>query len=244
MTKYQDDALLDGRTAWSSRGGVRIDDPINMADQSELDEFGKLFCSADFGAKSGLLIDPPLLRRMMKEGELKVVPHEAFYDAQAWAARGDTVAWNARADAAGGKDKNRSQDKCPKFATNMDFLPIPEDYVVKSIAEYYPVDNEGNGYHIGADGTIRYPVVYVASTRGCIFSCHREWVHLKTAKRHLEAGSADILGRRTVPEGDLYLIRTFHQIFHTGTIQKVKRRFFTGRHYTMDGSSLQIFWVP
>jgi hypothetical protein len=69
---------LDGRTAWSSRGGVRIDDPINMVDQSELDEFGKLFCSADFGAKSGLLIEPPLFRRMMKEGELKVVPHVAI----------------------------------------------------------------------------------------------------------------------------------------------------------------------
>jgi hypothetical protein len=120
----------------------------------------------------------------------------------------------------------------------MDFLPIPEDYVVKSIAEYYPVDNEGNGYHIGTDGKIIYPVVYIASTRGCIFSCHRKWVYLKTAKRHLEAGSADILGRRTVPGGDLYLIRTFHTIFHT--VKKVKRRYFTGRSYTVDGSSLPI----
>jgi hypothetical protein len=225
--------------SYSSRGGVRCesDDPTNLAGDEEWNDFRIGWKSSDMTATI-MLIRPPMFRRMMMTNELKMVPHEAFYQSQAWTKDKTTNTYY----------KKKPPDECHKFATNPNFVGIPDDFPVTDTAQYYELKDEdgvyrGDGYQVSKKGHIFFPTVYYASTRGFTMGCHREYLTPETATAHLLNGTGDILGRRTIYREKRqcifceyrYLVRTYNITFSFDSDDY--RRYFTGSDCNMESGA-------
>jgi hypothetical protein len=110
---------------------------------------------------------------MQQKGLITMVPH----DAEFWAQEG-----------------SKTRDQCKRFATNPNFVAVPDDF--KYGSGYHPLDDKGDGYKVSAQGHVLFPTVYYIHHHGFAIGCSREYASPKIAKRHCEEGTADILGRR------------------------------------------------
>jgi hypothetical protein len=218
--------------SFSTRGGVRCEDenPTNFAGDDEWNDFGSRWKSSDMAAPH-LPISPPMFRRMMLTDELKMMPHEAPWHTQRWSEKVDETDESQIT-----YYKKRRPENCHKFATNPNFVVVPDDYPVSGIVQHYKLNDEdgvyrGNGYKVGKFGEIRFPKVYYASTRGFGIGCTRQYMTIAKARVHLRNGTGDILGRRTVPYDQefyriVYLVRTYHMQFSFD--KELRRRNFAG----------------
>jgi hypothetical protein len=212
MPQYQSIGLLKtkigGGGRWdkswkvhSSLGGVPLDYPKSVAAQEEQhDAFNDhISIPANDGESMATALTPPLFRLMQQKGDIAKVPYHAEFMAQYG---------------------SKARDKCHRFAQNPLFVSIPDDYEVGS--GYHAIDDQGDGYKISKSGEISFPVVYYAHKGGFVIACHRAYRRPKISKEHILAGTADILGRRTMKKkckgGNnkyRYFIRTY-QIHASG----------------------------
>jgi hypothetical protein len=113
---------------------------------------------------------------MQKKGLVKMVPHKLALYAQTESTT---------------KDRD---DNYVKFATNPDFV------MLKSLKKsYHKLSGlAGDGYRVSSTGQVNFPMVYYAWKGDLTIACSRQYMTYKEAKKHLDNGTRDIIGRQTV----------------------------------------------
>jgi hypothetical protein len=231
MLQYQPSSLLQTRfgnnngnkkgtkaqkIANSSRGGVEIAIPTNVATHEEFEAFNVDISTSNVdGSSLTTGLSPPLFRYMQQKGMIKMVPHDVEFLAQYGA---------------------KPRDRCVRVATNPNFVSMPDcDY------GYHRLGDKGDGYKVSKQGQISFPTVYYICVEGFAISCNRAYVTPKFAKTHLQNGTADILGRRWVIKGGRkeyrYFIRSYH-VQSSKTSLQTQYRSFNASHYDMSKSLL------
>ncbi len=175
-----------------TRGGKFLDDPKYVAPE---DEFKKveLVVSTKGGDEGNMstVLTPAVFRFMQSKGWIRKLPHEIEFLS---------------------KFHEKERGECFKVATNPNFVQLPEDF--KYGSQYSALEQEGDGYRVSNQGKVQFPVVYFVSSNGWAIACTREYLRPLKAKVHLENGTADILGMRTIelPDKNLravYFIRRY-----------------------------------
>jgi hypothetical protein len=223
-TNYQRGDLLNTHIpedrkgiSFSSLEGSEIDNPTNVAEEIEFQEFVKGVSSADNPNEQSMerMIPPPVFRLMLQKGDVKMIPHD-FAQLSSW-----------------DRKEGKSEDDYVRFATNPNFVQMES-----METGYHPLPGlAGDGYKISSIGQITLPMVYYAWTGGFAISCTREWTFPGRAQNFLDTGTGDILGRRTIFAKNgtkiyRYFMRTYTIMDNFG--KHNQRRSFAGAHYKME----------
>jgi len=158
------------------------------------------------GGKFEADITPPIVRYLLNNGSLKMVPREID-----WYTICRDVTLNHEFDVA----KPRTQYL--RVGTNPNFFPLDG---IKTNGIHGSADN-GTNYTISG-GRICYPTVYYASEDGFIVSCRRGWAHCSPAKKDLLDGTGDILARRSKPRRAKIGDKTYDTFHHEYLVRKYR----------------------
>ncbi len=215
-------------TVTRAKGGVEIANPNHVATQKEFDDFNLKISQAKGQSMNEVPLTPPLFRFMEQKGLVGKVPFDAKFLAQ------DT------------RQGFKTREECHRFAQNPNFVVMDEltpgyhAIVGKHEGDGY----EGDGYRVSAKGKIYFPVVYYVTTSGAQIICTRMYVTPKLARKHLQAGTADILGRRAKKEKrEKFLYRYFIRTYTVASCkpdQVNNRSTFSAADYKMEGRATRI----